>query len=170
PASEHDGHDHDVHLVDQVGGQELTDGCDTTTDANVATTGSVASSAEGVLRRCVDEVERRATLHLDRGARMVGQYEDGGVKGRLIAPPALPVVVISPRPAMGTELVPPHDLCADPHIPLAGELVVDVGASIRRAAHRPEGARREEPLVQPVARMSKGRVQALTLTGAESIQ
>ena len=49
---------------------------------------------------------------VDRGPRMMGQHEHRGMKGRIVAPPALPFLV-GPRTTLGPELVPSHDLSAD---------------------------------------------------------
>jgi hypothetical protein len=59
-----------------------------------------------------DEVERRAALHDEVGARVVRQHEYRAVVHRLVAPPALPLEV-RPRPAHRAEHVAAHDPRAD---------------------------------------------------------
>src|SRR5688500_13979641 len=54
----------------------------------------------------------RASLHGDRLAWAMGQHEDNGVIGCVVAPPAFPVVV-RPCAPDGSEHVPPHDPGAD---------------------------------------------------------
>ena len=60
----------------------------------------------------VDEVERRPALHLDRGPGVMAEHEYGGMKRRVVSPPALPLFV-RPRSALGSELIPAHDLDTD---------------------------------------------------------
>lgn len=47
------------------------------------------------------------------GAGMVGQHEDGCVEGRIVAPPAVPRVVLRPRPRPAPEHAPAHHGRAD---------------------------------------------------------
>ena len=65
PPSEDYGHDDDVHVVDQVGGKELADCGRASANADVQAAGGIAGNLEGVGGAGVDEVERRATLHLN---------------------------------------------------------------------------------------------------------
>src|SRR5919199_1774412 len=55
-----------------------------------------------------DEVEARAAFHLNRVVGVVGEHEDGGVVGRLLAPPSAPVLV--PLAADRPEHVAAHDV------------------------------------------------------------
>ena len=56
-------------------------------------------------RRRVDEVERGVGQR-ERGPRVVGEHEHGGVERRVVAPPALPLVVL-PRATLGPNLLRP---------------------------------------------------------------
>ena len=64
--AEEDRNDDDVQMVDEPCGNEVTDDRRASTDADVLTRRSVASRLERFGGRCVDEMERRASLHLDR--------------------------------------------------------------------------------------------------------
>src|SRR5581483_3887556 len=108
-------------------------------------------------------------LHPERGSRVVGQNEHGGVEGRVVAPPAFPRLV-GPRASLGPELVAAHDLCADPLGPVAGEGIVDAGASVCFPLHLPEGPGGEEPLMQPGTGVPEGRLETLALTGPEAVE
>jgi NADH:ubiquinone reductase (H+-translocating) len=136
-AAEEDGHLHDVHVVDQVGGEELADGSRAAADADVEAARGAPGGRERVGRAGLDEVEGRAALHLDRGPGVMGQHEDGGVERRLLPPPALPLL-IGPRAALRAELVAAHDLRADARAPGAREGVVGGRAPAGLAKHRAE--------------------------------
>src|SRR5437764_5015018 len=90
----------------------------------------------------------------------------GGMEGRVVAPPALPLLV-GPRAALGPELVASHDLGPDARAPVAGEGVVHSRAPSRLALHVAEAARGEEPLMEPGTGVSEGCFETLALAGAE---
>src|SRR3954465_11980200 len=118
--------------------------------------------------RGVEEVEGRATLHLERGSRAVGQHEGRRVKRGVRSPPPLPVGVVGP--ARWAELARPHDLGADPRLVLLGKRVVDAGGAPRASQDRGTEAGGDHPLVQPMAGVTEGRVECLALAGRETIQ
>src|SRR6187397_1553770 len=95
-SAEQDRDDHDVHVIHEPGGKEVADRGGTSTEAHVLAVGSLAGGFERLGGRGVDEVKRRAALHLDRRARMVGEDEDRCVERRVVAPPALPRRVLMP--------------------------------------------------------------------------
>jgi hypothetical protein len=168
-AAQHDRHDGDVQVVDQVLGEELADDGRPAADADVEAAGGLTRLAERLLRRGVDEVEGGAALHLDGRPRVVGQDEHRGVEDGVGAPPAVPLVVL-PRAALGAELVAPHDLRADPGTPGGRQRVVDAGAAAAFALHGPERLGGEEPLHELLAGVTEGRVEALALARAEAVQ
>src|SRR5579859_3527063 len=88
-AAEEDRHECDVHVVDQVGGEELADGGRAAADADVEPARRLPGRRERPRRAGVDEVEGGAALHLDRGPDVMGEHEDRGAERRLLAPPAL---------------------------------------------------------------------------------
>src|SRR5919106_6151777 len=75
PAEQNRNH-HDVHVVDEPGGKEVAAHGGTSAEAYVLAVSGLAGSLERLGRRCVEEVERRAALHLDRRARVMGEDED----------------------------------------------------------------------------------------------
>ena len=163
------GHHRDVHEVDQVRGQELAEARGSAADADVQATCGLLCYFEGLGGAGVDEVEGGAALHGDGGPGVMGEHEHRGVEGRLIAPPALPLIV-GPRAALRAELVAPHDLRADPRRPVARDFVVHAGAAPGLAVYVPGGTGGEEPFQQPAFRVPEGRVDVLALTGAEAVQ
>src|SRR3954453_9518544 len=75
-ASAEQDRDHDcVHVVDEPRSKELADHRGTPAEAYVLAFRSLARRLERLGRRSVDEVERRAALHLDRRARVMGEDE-----------------------------------------------------------------------------------------------
>src|SRR5690348_16797432 len=160
-----------MQVVNQIRCQERTHRCWPTADAHIQAPGRFPGRCQGLSRARVDEVERGAALHLDGRPAMMGEDEHRRVERRVVPPPPFPVLV-SPGATLGAELVPSHDLGADAGAPVAGERIVDAGAPCRAwlALHPLEGAGGEEPLVEPVAGMPKGRFEALTLARPESVE
>src|SRR5918994_4451643 len=110
-ASAEQDRDHDrVHVVDEPGGQEVADHGGASAEAYVLAVRGLAGGLERLGGRGVDEVERRAALHLDRRARVMGEDEDRCVERRVGTPPALPVRILVP--AGVAELPGAHDLGA----------------------------------------------------------
>src|SRR5919199_4130104 len=90
-ASAEQDRDHDdVHVVDEPGTKEVADDGGASADPYVLAIRSLAGGLERLGRRSVDEVERRAALHLDRRARVVSEDEDRRVERRGRAPPPPP--------------------------------------------------------------------------------
>src|SRR6266481_10048517 len=91
--AQQDRGDGQMHLVDQPGAKVLPNRGYAAAKSDVLAVGGVGRS----LKRCVDtigdEMENRAAFHRDRCALVAGQHEDGGVIGRVVAPPPLPAVV-----------------------------------------------------------------------------
>src|SRR3954470_11516021 len=161
--AEQDRYRHDVHVVDEPGTSEVADHGGTPADAYVLTARSLAGRLERLGRRRVDEVERRAALHLDRRARVMSEDEDRCVERRVGPPRTLPIRVLVPSGV--AELPGPHDLGADPRVVLLGEGVVDAAATAGLPI--PGG---EHPFVQPFAGVAERCVAALRLAGAEAVE
>src|SRR3954451_3552632 len=162
-SAEQDRDHHRVQVVDEPGGKEVADHGGAAADAHVLAVGGLAGGLERLGGRSVEEVKRRAALHLDRRARVMGEDEDRCVKRRVGTPRALPLRVLVPSGV--AELPGTHDLGADPRIVPLDEDVVDAAAT---AGLPPPGG--EHPLVQPIAGVTEMRVVALTLTGAEAVE
>src|SRR5688572_4491739 len=114
--AEKDRDHRDVGVVNEPGSEEVTDHGGTSADAYVLAARGLAGLLERLGRRSVDEVERRAALHLDRRAHVMGEDEDRRVEGRVGTPRALPLRVLVPSGM--AELPGTHDLGADPRIVL----------------------------------------------------
>src|SRR5215211_3664559 len=167
-SAEQDRDHHDVHVVDEPGGKEVADHGGASAEAYVLAVRSLAGGLERLGGRSVDEVERRAALHLDRRARVVGEDEDRCVERRVRTPPALPLRVLVPPGR--TELPGTHNLGADPNIVQPQEGVVDAAAAAELADHLAPPPGGEHPLVQSLAGVAERRVEALTFAGAETVK
>src|SRR3954471_19262168 len=167
-SAEQDRDHHDVHVVDEPGSEEVADLGGTSAEAYVLTVRGLAGRLERLGGRSVDEVERRAALHLDRRARVLGEDEDGCVEGRVGTPRALPVRVLVP--AGVAELPGTHDLGADARGEQLREGVVDAAGAARAADHLPAPPGGEHPFVQPFAGVTEMCVGALALTCAEAVE
>src|SRR5688572_6979520 len=122
-SAEQDRDHHRVHVVDEPGSKEVAEHAGTSADAYVPAGRSLAGCLERLGRRSVDEVERRAALHLDRRARVMGEDEDRCVEWRVGTPRALPLRVLVP--SARTEIPGTRDLGADPRLVLLAQGVVD---------------------------------------------
>jgi hypothetical protein len=137
-----------VDLVDETRAQVLLDRVRPAADAHVPSAGGLACPLERLVDAAGDEMERRAALHLEGRARVMGQHEHRHVVRRVLAPPALPAHV-GPRPAYRPEHVPAEDPRADELEAARGEVVVEPRRAALLAEHDAlERARRERPLVQ----------------------
>src|SRR5918994_5895000 len=97
-ASAEQDRDHpDGRVVDEAGGKEVADHRGTPAEAYVFAVRGLAGRFERLRGRSVDEVERRAALHLDRRARVMGEDEDRRVERRGGGPRAPPPPGL-PRP------------------------------------------------------------------------
>src|ERR1700684_630965 len=115
--------DHNVHVVDQICGEELTNSRRPSTDSHVELTCGLLGKGQCFDGRGIDKMEGRTAHHLDSRPRMVCQHEHRSVKHRIVTPPTFPIF-IGPRAALGSELVAAHDFGTDAWGPIAGEGLV----------------------------------------------
>ena len=161
--AEHDRDLHEMHVVDEPGGEEVAYDGRAAADPDVLALGRSTGGLERLGRGSVEEVERRAPLHLERGPGVVSEHEGRRVERRVRTPPALPVRVV--LPAGWAELVGAHDLGADARAEARSEGVVDSDGPAR-----PPVPGAEHPLVETVTRMAEGCVERLRLTGGEAVE
>src|SRR5262249_54370761 len=115
-----------------------------------------------------DEVKGRASFHREGFSRMVREYENFRVIGRVVPPPSFPVLV-RPRPANGPEHVPAEDPRADVVNAAHGKVVVYAGFSTVSAEHLLERPRSENPCVQRRTADAQWVLQALLRSGAIAV-
>src|SRR4051812_17479861 len=82
-STQQDRDNHDVHVVNETGSEEVADHGGTSAEAYVLAVRSLAGRLERLGGRSVDEVERGAALHLDRRARVMGEDERRAVERRV---------------------------------------------------------------------------------------
>src|SRR5437588_5508020 len=174
PSADLDRRDGDMDGVDEIRLEELPNSGDATSTAYVLTLGGVLGLPQRLRGRRIEKVERGVGQR-EAGSVMVGEDEHGGVEGRGVSPPPLPVEVL-PRATLRTELVAAHDLGADVPREVASEVVVKPSGSARLGSVRP--ARGGERPRDQVGResgdatisalgMSEGRLDALAFASDE---
>src|SRR6478752_6556260 len=119
-APEGDGHDHEVHEVDQSGLEELANRGRPASDTDVEAAGGLLCTLQHVLRCSVHEVKARSVAELDGRMGVVAHDEHRCPKGGLVTPPSAPAVV-GPLTDLRAELPTSHDLGADSLAPQAGQ-------------------------------------------------
>ena len=152
-----------MQMIDEPGGEELAQHCDTATDADVLALRRCSSNGECINRRHIEEMERRTAVHLERWPRAMGQHVRRRTERRIRSPPPAPLRVV--LPAWRAELSGTHDLRADTVRVTLGEGVVDAG----RTGFTP-GPGREHPLVEAMGGVPERRLQRQALAGAEPVE
>src|SRR5277367_6634104 len=112
----------------------LAHGGDTAAEPDVLTFRGVDGLFESALNTVGDEMEGRASGHRDRRSRVVGENEDRGMVGRVVAPPAFPVLV-RPRPSDRAEHVAADDPCSNAFEATENEVIVNSGRATVLAVH-----------------------------------
>ncbi len=116
-----------------------------------------------------DETELGASGHLDRRAGVVREHEDRRVIGRLVAPPAFPLLV-GPGAADRSEHVPAENPRADVVEALRRHVVVDAGLAAGLALRLLPHARVEEPLHELGTSHPERVLQVLMRAGAVAVE
>jgi hypothetical protein len=88
-ATEQDGDEVELELIDQAGGEILLDEVGASPEEHILAAHGVPRLLERGLDPIGDEDEGGASLHLQRLAGMVGEHEDRRVEERVVAPPHL---------------------------------------------------------------------------------
>src|SRR5664279_5440146 len=98
----------------------------------------------------------------------MGQHEDRRVIGRIVTPPALPVLV-RPCPPVGIEHVATQNPRADIANAARGKFFIDTGGAATVAVHLLESPGGKEPFMQLHAAFADGILQTLVWAGSEAI-
>ena len=168
-ATEEDGRDGDVEVVDEAGLEILADcGC-AAAEADVFAFRGVLCLLERGVDAVGDEVEGCAAFHAEGRAWVMGEDEDGGVVGGFFAPPAFPVFV-GPGAADGAEHVAAEDPGADVFEAFGGDVVVDAGFAALFTLLFFPGAGGEEPVEEFLASEAEGVLEGLGGAGAVAIE
>src|SRR6185436_8365682 len=116
------------------------------------------------------EVEGGPSFHLDRLTRMMGEDEHGVVVGRVVAPPARPLLVAPGAAADRAEHVPAHHPSADvlPRFLDYPCALVDLAALV--AVGFAPGGQRNHPVVEPLAAFAERVLLALVRASDEPVE
>ena len=158
-----------MHLVDLVCEQILANEGDAAADSDVFAVGCLFGLLECGICSFGDEVEDGAAFHGEGLTWVMGEYEDGRMVRRVVAPPAFPGVAF-PRAADWAEHIAAEDPGADVFEGLEAEIVVDALGPAGLAVHLLECLGVQEPLVQLEAADSEGIVKVLPGAGAKPVQ
>ena len=118
-----------------------------------------------------DEVEGRSSTHFDRGSAVVGEHENGSVVWRIVAPPALPFVVLPASPD-GAEHVAADNPSADVGKTAGDGVIIRAGRATVAglSSHLLKGAGADDPFVEGQTANAKGVIDVLIGAGAVAIK
>src|SRR6266496_4037314 len=117
-----------------------------------------------------DEVERGPTLHLHGITRVMGDNEYGVVVGRVVAPPARPLLVAPGTTTDRAEHVPAHHRSADVLPRFLDYPCALVHLAPLLAVGLAPGGQRNHPVVEPLAALAERVLLALVRAGDETVQ
>src|ERR1041384_2459398 len=138
-----------VHLGDEPRFEVLADGRHTAADLHILSLGCRRRTLQRLADTAGDKVEDRAAFHRERPAIVIRQHKYRAVVGRVLPPPAAPVV-IGPGATNRAEHVASHDPGADALPKTRGHVVIDTGRAARPAVDAVERTGRDEPVVQRI--------------------
>ena len=121
-ATQFDGHNREMNLVDEIGIEKLAQRGDATAEAHVFAFGRLKGLRQCVLRRRINKMKRRVPQG-DGGAHVMREYKHRRMERRVVAPPPFPVIVL-PRSALGAKFIAPHDFGTDVPSEVASAVVV----------------------------------------------
>src|SRR5205823_14262870 len=134
------GHEADLHLVDEAGGEILLRGARAAGQRHVLP----PRRAPRLLERRLDPVgvegERRAALQPERLARMMSKHEHRVMVRGIVSPPTRPRGAAFPRAGVTAEHVPAHDRRTDVRERFLDNLIAFVDLATGLSVHRTPGA------------------------------
>src|SRR5260370_12382753 len=97
-----------MHLIDERRAKVLSDRGNSAAESDIFVVGGFGRARQHSVNVIGDKVEDGAAIHGDRWPRMVGEYENGSVVRRVVAPPPPPRVV-GPRSTNRPQHVSTHN-------------------------------------------------------------
>src|ERR687892_207537 len=168
--TEQDRDDVELELIDQPRGEVLLDDVGASADHHIL----AGRGPLGLIERGLDplghEDEGGASLHLQGLPRMVGEHEDRGVEGRVVAPPAVPGRVVAPRAGPAPEHVPAHHRRPDVRQRLLDHGRADIDFATIQAMLLAPRLELDDPLVEIFAAHAERVLLALVRAGDVSVQ
>src|ERR1044071_992000 len=168
-SAEQDRRDRDVHLVNEPRLEILPQRRNAAAELDVEVARGLPGALERVLNSAGDEMKDRPAFHGDRLARVTRQHEHRRMIGRILPPPAAPLVV-TPRPALGAEHVAAHDPRTDPHHAALRKIIVGARGPPRLSMHLAKRARTHKPVVECLAADAETVLAVLARTGAVPVE
>src|SRR6266496_2686902 len=165
PTAEQDRRDRHVHLVDEPRLEILPQRGNSSDDLDIEVARGLPGELERFLNPAGDEMKNGPAFHRDRLARVPRQHEHRRMIGRILPPPAAPLIV-APRPALGAEHVAAHDPGTDPLPGALGKIVVETCRPSRLSLHLAKRARVDKPAVQVLTSDAEWVLAILARTGA----
>src|SRR5437660_6630601 len=117
-----------------------------------------------------DEVERGPSLHLHRITRVMGENEHGVVVGRVLAPPARPLLVAPGTAVDRAEHVSAHHAGPDILARFLDYPCALVHLAALLAVGLAPGGPRDHPVVEPLAALAERVLLTLVRAGDETVQ
>src|SRR5204862_5656964 len=137
---------------------------------DVFAAGSLPCLFERGLDSVGDEVERGPSLHLHGITWVMGENEHGVVVGRVVAPPARPLLVAPGTTADRAEHVSAHHARPDVLARFLDYPCALVHLAALLAVGLAPGGQRNHPIVEPLAALAERVLLALVRAGDETVQ
>ena len=162
--------DVELKLVQQSRCQVLLSDLGAAPKHDVFAAGGLPCLVERGLDSVGDEVERGPSLHLHGITRVMGENEHGVVVGRVVAPPARPLLVAPGTTADRAEHVPAHHPGPEVLDRFLGYPCALVHLAALLAVGLAPGGQRNHPVVEPLAALAERVLLALVRAGDETVQ
>ena len=169
-AAEEHRDDVQLELVQQSRGQVLPGDMAAAPQHDVLAAGGLLGLLERGLDSVGDEVERGPSRHLHRITRVMGEDEHGVVVGRVVTPPARPLLVAPGTTPGRAEHVPAHHRGADVLPRLLEYRCALVHLAPLLAVGSAPGGQRNHPVVEPLATLAERVLLTLVRAGDETVQ
>ena len=163
------GHNVDVHFVDQAGREVLLGDIRTAAQIDVFPPGSVFGLLQRRVNAFSDKVKSCSTLHFKRIAGVMRQHEDRHVKRRIVAPPTIPWIV-SPWAIAAAKHVSAHNGRPDVLKIFRGDVVIGTSRAAFHSMAFTERSHRERPLMEFLATLAKWIRDALVRPGDVAVE
>src|SRR2546426_2147904 len=168
--AEHHRNDVELKFVQQSRCQVLLSDVGASPKHDVFAAGGLPCLFERGLDSVGDEVERGPSLHLHRITRVMGENEHGVVVGRVVAPPARPLLVAPGTTVDRAEHVSAHHAGPDVLARFLDYPCALVHLAALLAVGLAPGSQRTHPVVEPLAALAERVLLALVRAGDETVQ
>src|SRR5215213_3199799 len=168
--AEHNRNDVELKFVQQSRCQVLLRDLAAPPKHDVFAAGGLHCLFERGLDSVGDEMERGPSLHHHGVTRVMGKNEHGVVVGRVVAPPARPLLVAPGTAADRAEHVSAHHAGADVLARFLDYPCALVHLATLLVVGLAPGGQRNHPIVEPLAALAERVLLALVRAGDETVQ